>query len=284
MPCFAYHFTQMDNAVTILRDGEIRSRAEMQRLSTSYHDSASPKVIAKTSAAKLEYVRLYFRPRTPTQWHCEGIRPPAGITTHNAHCPVPVFFLYDLVDLLNEPSTMFSDGNMGSGSTRFSNTAELFDSIPFEHVYHDRALGDHRCAEVLVPKALSTQKLLFVVCRSHAERRTLLHKLPPELRLKYDPLVKIGGANFFFRHWTFVEGVDGAPGKVTIRLNPLWHSPRLDFSYDSEGRIWRWSGTPSAREPVVIGTKTAGNSGVVTVKLEGHEAFVDTVVLDDEPF
>jgi hypothetical protein len=297
IPAYAYHYTHIENAVSILRDHTIRSRAACNRLGINHHDSASPSVIANTHSAKLEYVRLYFRPKTPTQYHCEGIRPEAGLTIHKAHCPVPVFFLYDLVDLLGRPTTEFSDGNMGSSSTRFGDSLELFDSIPFANVYHDgyrstapnpaRVIND-RCAEVLVPQELSTDGLRFIVCRSHAERRTLLYNLPLVARIRYERLVHVGRGVFFYREWAFVDEVVGAPKTLTIRFNPVQNSSQstlsMEFFYDSDGMIWTWSGARSTHEPLVMNLAKAGSRGVMTFKIEGHQAFHDKVVLDDEPF
>jgi hypothetical protein len=77
-------------------------------------ENASRKVIDGTDPAHLRFVRLYFRPKTPTQWHNEGIRAPSERTSLNAHCPIPVFFCFDLVGLLSEDNVWFSDGNIGS--------------------------------------------------------------------------------------------------------------------------------------------------------------------------
>jgi hypothetical protein len=298
IPAYAYHFTHLDNAVRILADGEILSRAECLRRGIAFHNSASPAVISKTTPVKLRFVRLYFRPKTPTQWHCEGIRPPSGITDHRAHCPIPVFFLYDLVDLLSRPTTMFSDGNMGSGSAKFDDSAAFFDSIAFEHVYHEgvisqesvRAVVHRRHAEVLVPDALSLNGLQHIYCRSHAERRTLLHELQPAIRAKWANKIKVSGGGLFFRRWAFVEDVAANADDVTFSLNPLNHLPHhlqsmnTEFAYQSEGKTWFWSGNWPMHQPLNLNLNQAGKRGVASLKIEGHQAFAGELVLDDLPF
>src|SRR5690349_18760009 len=73
IPQYVYHFSHVSNAADILNAGAILSRAECSRIGLRRHDSASPSVILNTPEDKKRFVRLYFRPQTPTQWHCEGI-------------------------------------------------------------------------------------------------------------------------------------------------------------------------------------------------------------------
>jgi hypothetical protein len=54
-------------------------------------DNASRNVMANTDPYVRDFVRLYFRPQTPTQYRNEGIRP-KNMRELESHCPVPVFF------------------------------------------------------------------------------------------------------------------------------------------------------------------------------------------------
>ncbi len=63
-PRFLYHYTDILNAVSILRDGCLYSRElaeETRRLRVS---SGSPKVLDETDPSIKDCVRLYFRPKT----------------------------------------------------------------------------------------------------------------------------------------------------------------------------------------------------------------------------
>ena len=133
---FAFHHTALRNAADVLNNGLLVSRAQLAELGLLHEDAASADVISNTDGDRQKFVRLYFRPCTPTQWHCEGIRPESGFTAHRAHCPVPVFFLFDLPDLLTRQGTHFSDGNMASTRVSWGNTQAVFDAIPFGNVYH----------------------------------------------------------------------------------------------------------------------------------------------------
>ena len=103
-------------------------------------------------------VRLYFRPRTPTQYQVEGFRPQGQLGSLQAHMPVPVFFLFEAKDILTRAGTRFSAGNLAA-SRVVGEDAVYFESIPFQKVYHDSWMAEgekgnikfHRHAEVIVP-------------------------------------------------------------------------------------------------------------------------------------
>lgn len=129
-PRYLYHFTDVQNAANILQTGYLYSRHEAQRQGMMTVDNASPTVIQQTLAEHYQYVRLYFRPRTPTQYLNEGIRPLSQRELGGAHCPVPVFFCFDALSVLSQSETLFSNGNMGSNRVEYDNSRDFFLSIP----------------------------------------------------------------------------------------------------------------------------------------------------------
>ena len=128
------------------------------------NDNAATEVISETPTNHKRFARLYFRPRTPTQYANEGILPPER-RYQQAHCPVPIFFCFDLAKLLEQDDVMFSDGSMGRPEVRFGDSLEVFQAIPFEFVYHDRTFTRddkskivfHRHAENPGPRSAPTQ-------------------------------------------------------------------------------------------------------------------------------
>ncbi|NOK63725.1 MAG: DUF4433 domain-containing protein [Chloroflexi bacterium AL-W] len=91
-PKYIYHFTDVNNAVQIITTGYLYSHAECEKQGIMVVDNASPEIINQTRLDYLNYVRLYFRPRTPTQYRNEGIRP-FSKRELDAHCPIPNFLL-----------------------------------------------------------------------------------------------------------------------------------------------------------------------------------------------
>ena len=104
-PKYAYHYTDVTNAVSILSSGKLYSRVKAGAKGVMENDNASRQVIDMTETRATSYVRFYFRPLTPTQYHNEGykhrqIRYDGDI---NANVPVPVFLLFDLEKLKDDP-------------------------------------------------------------------------------------------------------------------------------------------------------------------------------------
>jgi hypothetical protein len=107
-PQFVFHFTHLDNAVSALERDCLYSRHQMEVRKIPFWDSANPEMIDRTSEQYKDFVRFFFRPRTPTQYRNEGIRTRLDIRK-NAHCPVPVFLLFDSADLLTRANCSYSD-------------------------------------------------------------------------------------------------------------------------------------------------------------------------------
>ena len=103
----------IENAVQIIKDGELLSRRQAGQ--NIPRDIAPNEIIARRDLAHSS-VRLYFRPKTPTQYHIEGIKK-AGEYYQGKHAPVLIIFLFDMRKILTRPDVQFSDGNMQSHGT-----------------------------------------------------------------------------------------------------------------------------------------------------------------------
>lgn len=173
---FAFHLTDVRNAAAILRMGKVSCRADLESSGGIPFDIASPKVIAKTGHAVKDCVRMYFRPLTPTQYRWEGIRPKDRLW-EGSHCPVPVFFLFDLPSILSLDDCSFSESNQAKlGFNQLFTTAEELSFFDFGKIFHMDRLSDeekrdiisHRNAEIIVKKELDLASLKYIYCRSVA--------------------------------------------------------------------------------------------------------------------
>src|ERR1017187_3495148 len=211
-PKYVFFFAEMQNAVRILRGGKLvcRSKADMAV------DTGSEEVLDHTDRRHKDSVRLYFRPRTPTQYQVEGFRPIGQYGSLGKHMPMPVFFLFDAKDILTRMTTRFSDGNLGAAGSVDSDDAGFFEAIPFRKVYHVSSLYGlseaekrniifHRCAEVIVPKELELDALRSIWCRSEAEYQTLRHSLASQILRKYGEKLLGRRSSLYFSKWSFVE-------------------------------------------------------------------------------
>lgn len=229
-PRFVYHFTDVRNAVSILERGALFSRIESLRQGVMATDNASQQILSQTSDQLKSYVRLYFRPRTPTQYRNEGFRPISHYW-QESHCPMPVYFLFDSLTTLARPVSRFSDGSLASPSSRIFSTAEELNRMPFIDIYHDEAPPDNearrqqivtrRQAEVIIPDRLDLNALKFIVCRSQAERETFLHLLTSKSRnLWLDKIVlENSRSNVFFKDWVYVKSVELKSSSIIFHFN-----------------------------------------------------------------
>ena len=217
-PHWLYRSDHVENAAAILNGGQLVSRARAESESLIRVDSGSPYYVGQLSDAHRNLVRLYFRPRTPTQYRNEGIRPASRIE-YEAHMPVPVYLLFKS-SLLAEEGVLFSKGRLEE-TTEIGDSAEFLKSIDFGDVYHDGPVGppggsgrrpeilNARNSEVLIEGQLPLGKLRHIVCRSGPERDTLLNLLSP---VAYDRWLKRihtdeGDRRLFHKRGTFVERV-----------------------------------------------------------------------------
>lgn len=231
-PHHLFHFTDIKNTKSILTEGALISRQrliEMRKLDT---DIASPEIIKTTPEKWKNYVRLYFRPRTPTQYRNEGIRPKDKLEYGGAHCPIPIVFIFDAKKILTLQSTSFSDGNLRAKNAAVDNTVDFYLSLPFDKIYHDTGLSRlserdkktiifHRHAEVIVPEVLDLSSLKYIICRSQAEFETLIRLLPEQKRLDWINSIYIDTRSlFFFYEWVFIRKVSLSSSSINLHFNP----------------------------------------------------------------
>lgn len=234
-PQFAFHYTDIRNALSILKDGRLYSRLQAERQGKMAVSSGSLEVLAGTDVNILDCVRLYFRPKTPTQFWAEGVHSQSSLSQSrfpDAHCPVPVFLLFDLATVLSLPDSWFSDRGLGARNYRLGQTLADLQSLPWRQIYHNTWIdwsdpeSAHeviacRNAEIVVPRHLDLSALKYIYCRSEAEKDTLLHLLPAELRQQYRNKIVASARNeLFFRQRTFIERAVLMKDRIYLRFSP----------------------------------------------------------------
>jgi hypothetical protein len=248
-PKYVFRFDDIQNAVRILKCGKLLCRAKRGEAL----ETASQEVLDHTEETWKNHVRLYFRPRTPTQYQVEGFRPLGQLGSLQAYMPMPVFFLFDAKDILTRGTTKFSDGNLAAHPTVGEN-ADFFEAIPFKKVYHDSWMSEsekpnikfHRHAEVVVPDELDLDALQFIWLRTEAEHKTLLHLLPPAVVKKYGPKCRSGKKpNLHFYKWNFVENAYLQQNKISLTFNASTLTPgpfvaHLKVRNRKNGKGYKW--------------------------------------------
>ena len=252
-PRFLFHYTAITNVATILQEGYLYSRtgAECRKLlSTS---SGDPGILSQTDDYVKDCARLYFRPRTPTQYHAEGIRSKENLSSNypDAHCPVPIFLLFDAPDVLTRSDSRFSSGNLrwlGRSDLQLCSTAAELMDFPWRKIYHNTWFSRHetdiifhRNAEVVVPQRLPIDALRYVHCRSQAEKDTLRFLLPPKLWEQYRHRVTAtSSTDFYFRKHTYIRKADLFADRCLFVFSPETTSPgpfTLTMELDDGDRV-----------------------------------------------
>lgn len=227
-PHDCFHITDVRNAASILRHGQLLSRVRAEALHYMQTDNASPAVLSGTDPWFFHFARLYFRPRTPTFWNNEGMRPPTS-QSMDSHCPVPIALVFDLPTVAGIAGVKFSDGNLASPISKTGEDVGFLRNLNFQDIYHDQPLGAlernrivrARQSEIIVPESLPLDGLRFVVARSDAERQTLLTTLSDQgghMPLPLQDVVTHPGT--FHGRWTYVERVSLSGGIIRVEFSP----------------------------------------------------------------
>ncbi len=213
-------------------------------------DIADKAVVASQSQAH-DFARLYFRPKSPTQYHIEGIRKPSEYYhgDPDTHAPILVIMVFEAKGILTSPGVRFSDGNMQSWRTNLLSDDADFIGLPFDSIYHVGAFnmafeGDIircRCAEVLVPPPLILDdRLQAILCRSPAERATLLHFLETDAD-RWAPRTRVySELGIFENYYAYVDDVTVSEKGVLISLHHRRDSQpvRVDVLVRSVDKGW----------------------------------------------
>lgn len=223
-PSRLFHHAPLENIAEILASAHLLSRNDSDAVRPV--DVADQTVLANRTRAHA-FCRFYFRPRTPTQFHIEGIRKPGEYYNGVTHSPTLGMLIFDSTSVLRADGVRFSNGNMQSFGTTDGDDEEFFNQIDFSKVYHEGGInGDYtiinvRCAEVLAPSPMDISGTLqAVICRSHAERAFLIDMMRgradhwhPRIRVSDDLRV-------FEKRYTFIERVSLDQGGLLFSMSP----------------------------------------------------------------
>lgn len=297
-PSRLFHHAPLETALAIINDGHLRARDDPQRIQVQ--DVAAGGVIENRQEAHRR-VRLYFRPRNPTQFHIEGIRKISDCHYGpNAHAPILIMFVLDAKRVLTRPGVLFSDQNMQKTSAQIGDDEEFFSNIPFASVFHegriasDNTIKDRRCSEVLTSSPLPLEDVLAGIWfRSEPERDTFLYKLGAKAG-RWQHLCSVSEElKVFDKRFPFVAEIDLSREGVSFRLNhrhdqgnvsiaiKVYNSDNLicvdfrndDFTtYNHSGGRWIYR---AALDP---------SNYLVRVQIENREAYEAEIRLDDSLF
>jgi len=177
-PKYLYHFTDVNNAISIIDKESIFGRNRACDENLMENENASSKVINLTNEDVKNFARLYMRPKTPTQYHNEGYKPEhIRNQDMNANCPVPIFFILDAENTLNMDGVKFIEKGLAGNCYNIDNLvsgAENFNKLCFEKIFHDghfpngSDIKQYRHTEVVREEFIPLSKNILkgIACRS----------------------------------------------------------------------------------------------------------------------
>lgn len=223
---YLYHFTDINNCVSILKEGYLFSRHDCLSKGLMKNDNANSEVISHTDDGIQDMVRLYFRPKTPTQYHNEGYK------SGKNNVPVPIFLTFKSYKILGMQNVMFSEKalNKHGSSSNLKSSIEEFKTFNFKGIYShgwydntaNSSMKDFRHAEVVVSNSLSVDEVVNIWCRSNAEMETLKYKLKQEGILhKYENRIGVKESNdhLFYRNGSFLKDVSLVKNTINIEYS-----------------------------------------------------------------
>ncbi|MGL9815786.1 DarT ssDNA thymidine ADP-ribosyltransferase family protein [Enterococcus sp. DIV0098] len=206
---YLYHFTDILNAVSILKTKKVLSRNEVIANGLMNSDNASADVINGSPIVAKESARFYFRPKTPTQYRNEGVLSQAELDNSvlKAHCPIPVFFLFSASEILGTDGVFFTEESLAKHhDVKLKSTLEEFKKLPFKEILHNRPyppenkqlMNMRRQAEVVCNAGMSLDALKGIIVRSVPEKEFLLSLLSEKEKEYYSDLIFIDSKKLLF--------------------------------------------------------------------------------------
>jgi len=224
-PNYIFRHDPIQNLAQVLERGELLSRTDS--IGVRVVDVAAAEIVNNNDHAHSK-VRMYFRPRNPTQYRIEGVMRPIE-RYHDAHASMLAMMIFDATKILTSEGVEFSTCNMQRAEVETGSSQKFFEQeLDFRRIYHfgphrDDLITARRCAEVLLPSPFRIEAgLKRIVCRSEAERETLIDSLSPEAKEKWrEKIVSADPLRLFERKYAFVERVylqhDGLVAKFSPR-------------------------------------------------------------------
>lgn len=238
-PKYVYHYTDINNAINILEDGKIYSRNKA--VNRMINENAGLEILNHTEDEIFDYVRFYFRPKTPTQYRNEGFIPQDCKQYNNSNVPVPIFFVFEAKDMLAMEKTKFSEIALANTGSHLTNDINDFRKFDFRKIYSGGGykgenLTPYRRAELVIPDECDLRFLKHIWCRSSAEYaslRTMLKERNIYDRYKNIIGVKEYDSGLFFKEGLYVSHVNLSINKAEILYinTHLVNDSNVDIKY-----------------------------------------------------
>jgi hypothetical protein len=232
-----HHYTDFTNFLNIMSIGRLLSRNEAQKC--GFVDAAEQSVINRTLSKVKDYVRFYYKEKTPTIYDNEGIK----VDNSSPHMPVPVLLMFD-ENIINYHLISFTSGCGGSKYSQITNNIHTAMDFDWESVFsrgriwldinNIKTLGydpdkasviNKRNAEFLVYKEVDIKHIEKIIFRSPADKKRAIMALGENKLFKVD-------SNKFNNHRNYLYDYDIVNNNGRYNINQIFNANIDNYSHE----------------------------------------------------
>jgi len=232
-----HHYTDFINFLDIMKTCKLLSRNEAFKC--GFIDAAEQSVIDRTSEKVKEYVRFYYKEKTPTIYDNEGIK----IDNSLPHMPIPVLLLFN-ENIINYRNIAFTSGCGGSKYSQITNNLQTAMNFDWKTVFNRgwipadedslMTLGydpnkanviNKRNAEFLLNKEIDIKHIKKIIFRSPADKKHAILVLGDNELFEVD-------ASKFNNHRNYLYDYDIVNNKDRYYISLIFRSGKSNYKHE----------------------------------------------------
>lgn len=178
-----HHYTDILNLYKIIESGKLLSRNRAKEL--GFVDAADHDVLSHTHEYIMDYVRFYYKEKSPTIYRNEGIKP----DNSSPHMPIPVLLLFEH-GIIEHSGVAFLSGGGGNPYSVFAKEVSVASNFDWDMIFYrgpiprpgngiifvgkdisGASITNKKNAEFLYPKEISTKYIEKIIFRAPADKK-----------------------------------------------------------------------------------------------------------------
>lgn len=224
------HTTSFENFINIYKNRKLYSRNYLENNNINFEDIANQDVVNKQKREH-DYVRFYFRPKTPTNYRNEGIKSTKSLNKticvdlgngtlkdeeyNNQQSANPVVMIFNYSIAQNENCKYKQSNKINQELVNSIQKLKNWDLIFAEGKYEDAIRKEYekpfRMAEFLYPKFIETKEIKKIVFRSKCDKERAIHILGNDNRFTVDE-------NYFCNNYLYVKDYTFSKNATSLKF------------------------------------------------------------------
>ncbi len=179
-----YHYTDISNFINIMKTGNLYSRNKAAAL--GFTDAADHLVLSHTNKYIMDYVRFFYKEKTPTLYRNEGIKS----DNMRPHMPIPVLLIFN-ENIIQNPGVAFLSGGGGNPNSVFTKDISEAKNFDWKVIFYrgpipryendlisvgndssGASITNKKNAEFLYPDEIDIKYIKRIIFRAPADMKT----------------------------------------------------------------------------------------------------------------